>query len=319
MNETINFPNNYQYYIGQAIKKMKTGALQEACFNFEKAYELKQDEETNILYTTALYQLGNLKKAKEVADDKQKVYIEDEELASFYANILIETKHFLEADKIIQKNRKSKELAKREKWLVLEEHLEQERILQQAEQIKKEKKVFEEIKKIGTMSFEYQSSIVKKISKWTTSRYLNAAKQILIDENVNEIVKTSILEELVTRQVTETVNLTWFHEKKSLILSHLLSLENNSTVLAVKKKAEEQLGEQDPVLFQVLEQEIMLQFLFLYPYIEEVVTDPTKWVELHVQKLFNNSQENRTTEDSQTIVMRDWMDKLDQKVEHLMR
>lgn len=318
MNNTINFPNNYQYYIKQATQKMKTGAFQEACFNFEKAYELKQDKETNILYTTTLYQIGNFKKAKEIADDKRELYIKDEELALFYVSLLIETNHFLEADRIVQKKRKSKESAKREKWLVLENQLEQERILQQAEQVKKEKKVFEEMKNIGEMSFEHQSSIVKQISKWSTDRYLNAAKRILADENVNEIVKTSILEELIARQVTETVELTWFHKKKSLALSHLSRLENNSTVLAVKKKAEEQLGERDPVLFQVLEQEIMLHFIFLYPYIEEVVTDPAKWVELHMQKLFNNSQEDRMA-DQHAILMQSWMDKLEQKTEDLMR
>ena len=317
MNETINFPKNDQFYINRAVQKMKSGAQEEACLDFEKAYELKQDKETNILYATALYQVGNVKKAKEIADNKQMLYIENEELASFYVSLLIETKYFLEAERIIQQEKKSKDLDQKEKWLLLEDQLEKERILEHAEQIKKEKGMLAEIKDMGSMSFEHQSSIVKNISNWATNRYLNVTRKILMDENVNEMVKTSILEELVTRQVTETVDLNWFHEKKSLAMSHLSSLENNPTVIAAKNEAEEQLGEQDPVLFQILEQEMMLQFLFLYPYIEDVVTNPTKWVELHVQKLFNNSRVNEII-DPQSILMRSWIDKLNQEIEKLM-
>lgn len=318
MGEKINFPKNYETFFKKGIQQFQAGNLEEACLYFKSAYAIKKEPLVNTMYVSALYQLGDYLQAKEIADDIKEHYQKDENLYGFYTSLLIKNQLFVEAERIIQKHLLHQEnRAVNPVWETAQLELEKERNKVEKEKVARAQELVKNILAMGGKSFQYQSSLVKQMGDLEVGLYSLSAKSILGNPFVNEIIKSTVLEGLIQQNSHEKYELYWFKENRMVVPAHVTSIEENETVKQMLTLLRDQFEDTNPTLYQMLMQEINLQFLFLHPYIDEVVTDVTIWLDLCLKR-YGVSEAIDMKEESEYQVMSEWIERLGQKVENMI-
>lgn len=318
MGQQINFPKNYQAFLKKAMQQFQEGHLEEACQLFQTAYSIKKEPMVNTMYVSALYQLGDYQQAKEIADDNKELYQKDEDLYGFYTSLLIKNQLFVEAERIIQKHLLHQEQQEvNPVWETAQLELEKERYRVEKEKEIRAQELVKNIFAMGGKTFDYQSSLVKQMGELNGELYSLSAKSILSNPFVNEIVKSTVLEGLINQNRREEFDLFWFKEKRVVIPAQLTSIEANQTVKQLMTLLREQYEDVNPSLYQMLMQEINLQFLLLHPYIDEIITDVNTWLDLCLER-FDSSITTQIKEDSQRQLMSKWIERLGQEIENMI-
>ncbi|MEF9936310.1 tetratricopeptide repeat protein [Carnobacterium sp.] len=285
MGEKIIFPKNYEQYVKKAVAAFQLGRMEESLPYFKEAYQLKQEEKINTFYATALYQVGRYQEAKEVVEDQLAFYEKENQLYAFYVSILIRSHYFLQAEAIIKKQlmRKGND-SEKITWQSLLGFSKEE---QKNKQVSQEKKIADIGKRVLSMmdkSYQEQSDLMKEMDTIPFQSYLKLAKLLLQNPFVSGLIKATIIERLVNEQLDEAIEIIWFDQARIIRPKELTSIEENATVRQVQQLLEEKIGLNDPTLFASVSQEAQLHFIFLYPFIEEVITSPETWVELYRQQ-----------------------------------
>ncbi|MBM6613936.1 hydrolase [Desemzia sp. RIT804] len=319
MGERIDFPRNYELYLKKAVHTFQEGNVVEACQFFKEAYAIHQEPSVNAMYVSALYQLEDYEQAKEIADDKKKLYENDESLYNLYTTILIKNHLFIEAERIIQKKMAQQSLtaSTKEMWNATSHALEYEKNKQKQEKKKYNQELLKEILAMGDKSFEHQAALVKDMKELDKEWYALGARSILRNPFVNEIVKSTVLEILIGHQTDEEFELYWFSQRRFITPTKLTSLEDEKVVKYIIKVLKEQFEDENPSLYHALLQEMNLYFLLLHPYIEEVITDADEWLSISFKRydtLFSHKMEN----DKKSQKMEIWMNRLNTEIENMM-
>lgn len=319
LGEKIEFPKNYDYYLNQGKSLMERGETREAVDFIERAYTIKPDRETNLVLVTVLYQVGEYEKAKNMADKHLSFYQNDEQLYALYLSILIKNHDFLQAEKIIaaEKNKQNNQVSVT-LWQSLAQLLEDEK--ESLERFKKnqQRQVLKNVFSMSNQSLEEQSKTIKETEILPPHLFLQAAESILANPFVNGITKTSILQTLLSREIDTPFTLEWFNEKYTVIPKNLVPIQKSKAVQAIEGILKEQLENHNPVLYQIVSQEIYIHFMLLYPFIDEVITAPEEWVQLYIDR-YEESQQNRYQENDSkpTSTLAAWMLRLDETLEEL--
>ncbi|SDQ10825.1 tetratricopeptide repeat protein [Carnobacterium viridans] len=319
MGETVPFPKNYDWYKKEAMDYFLSGRMEEAIPFFEEAYRLEQDELLNTNYTTALYQVGEYQKAKEIADDKYSFYEQEESLALFYTAILIKCHLFLQAEQAIVFRKKKFPLTdtSEENWSAVQELLEEEQTKIELEKQKKIDYLLKESYSLGNKSFTEQSAIMKELEEIPIEPFLKAVKPLLSNPYVNGIIKATAIERLAIEKVAGEFDIYWMKEKKVVRPDLLTSIKNHAIVQEVLSLLSERVEQYDPTLYQAMVQEVSLHFFVLYPFIDDVITSPVEWVELY-QKRYDNSFVETTEPSLNSKRMEEWMQRIDQELMDLV-
>lgn len=315
MGETVPFPKNYEWYKKEAMGCFLSGRMEEAIPFFEEAYQLEQDELLNTNYTTALYQVGDYQKAKEIADDKYAFYEKEESLAIFYTAILIKCHLFLQAEQALLFRKKkyvSKDSAE-ENWIAVQEMLEEEQAKIELEKQKKIHQLIKESYSLGNKSFAEQSAIMKELEDIPLDPFIEAVGPILSNPFVNGIIKATAIERLAVEHVQGHFDIYWMKEKRTIQPTVLTSIEDHVIVQKVMSLLSERVEQNDPSLYQAMVQEASLHFFMLYPFIDEVITSPQKWVELY-QKRYDSFYQVNSELHADSQEMEEWMHKIDQEL-----
>lgn len=317
MGEKIDFPKNYDLYLKKAMSYFKIGNMEEAIPYFAKAYQLKKEDKINTFYTTALYQIGSYQEAKEIAEEKLTFYQTEEKLYAFYTSILIKAHYFEEATNIITKEQhkigKPKNL---EVWETLAKNCLEEVENKRLQEEKKHKLILKQSFSIGDKAYSEQAALMQELKLVPKDIYIQAAKIMLSNPFVNGLIKATLIEGLIAKECSEIIKITWFDEERQIIPTHLKPLEENQTVETVKKIIEEQVAIHNPSLFQLINEEVNLHVILLYPFIEEVITIPSIWVKLYQQK-YDMEKTIIIEESVEQKKMVEWMNRLNQQLSEL--
>src|SRR5690625_2898703 len=108
MGDAIEFPKNYDIYLIKAMSNLQQGNLKKAEEFVEKAYQLKKENASNILYTSILVEQGNYVQAKEIAEEFFHLYESTEGYQLFFLSILVNLQQFHQAESLIQRWEKQK-------------------------------------------------------------------------------------------------------------------------------------------------------------------------------------------------------------------
>lgn len=319
MGERIDFPGNYEVYLKKAVHKFQEGNVVEACHFFKEAYAIHQEASVNAMYVSALYQLEDYETAKEIADDKKNLYENDESLYSLYTTILIKNHLFVEAERIIQKKMaQQKPIAStKDIWIATKNLLEQEKNKQKQEKKKHNQELLKAVMAMGDKPFEYQATLVKEMQEMDKEWFMLGARSILRNPFINEIVKSTVLEILIDHRVEEEFELYWFSQRRFITPTQMTSLEEEKTVNYIIEVLKEKFEDDNPSLHQALLQEMNLYFLLLHPYIEEVITNPDKWLLLSLGR-YEIQFVNKGEEDKESQKMNVWMNRLNTEIENMM-
>lgn len=314
MGETVPFPKNYEWYKKEAMECFLSGRMEDSIPFFEEAYRLEQEELLNTNYTTALYQIGEYEKAKEIADDKYSFYESEESLALFYTAILIKCHLFLQAEQALLLRKKKYPLTDTSEanWTAVQSLLEEEQAKIELEKQQRIQYLLKEAYSLGDKSFAKQSAIMKELEEIPLELFVEAVRPILLNPYVNGIVKATAIERLAVEKVEGPFDIYWMKEKRSIQPFTLTSIKKHKIVQEVMFLLSERIEHTNPSLYQAMVQEVSLHFFMLYPFIEEIVTSPTEWVGLY-QKRYGESNQLEETE-YETNEMNRWMQKIEQEL-----
>lgn len=315
MGEKITFPKNYELYLKQAMKYFNSGKMREATEYFKSAYSLKQDRKLNTFYVTALYQIGEYTEAKKIAEDKIDFYKSEERLYTFYTSILIKCHYFIQADSIIKKKLKeTNNTQSQELWKTLELDSENEKKKVRQDEEKKNSAILKNALSMSNQPFEQQLHYMKDAEQLPMSLFIKAARSLLSNPYVNEIVKTSCLERLVLEKVEESFSFGWFGEQREVIPSGILPLKKMRVVQKVSEGLTE-IENDNPTLYQSVVQEASIHFILLYPYIDEVIVSPSIWIALYLKRYDPDFEESLFESSEEAQKMEDWMDRLNDQIQ----
>ncbi|MEG0268373.1 MAG: tetratricopeptide repeat protein [Carnobacterium sp.] len=315
MGEKIEFPKSYEAYINKGLEYFELGNMEEAATYFEVAYAIKQEPRINSFYATALYQNGDYKKAKTVADKEINYYNSEDNLTLFYVSILIKGHYFIQAEKII-KNKLTQTNDNDSKWHAQYESIEKEK----AEVLIANKKRYERIMKnvfsMGNQSFEEQARTFKDVTEMPIPQFVKAATSLLSNPFVNGVVKTTVIEYLIEKKIENTFVLEWFGEQRIIKPIDMLPVMEVKAVQEIELLLKETIENEDPVLFQAISQEANLHFMLLYPFIDEVIESPSQWIALYLER-YDQVHEVSTKKSASfdSITMEKWMHRVNEVIQ----
>lgn len=313
--EKIEFPKNYELYLKQAMEQFNAGNMQEAAYYFKDAYSIEQDKTINTFYVTALYQIGDYRKAKEIADTQFAFYQSEERLYAFYTSVLIKAHFFDQATLIIKKElAKMKNLDSIAVWQALSEMNANEKAEDKLRKAKRHQEILENAFSMGNQPFEKQAQTIKEIETLPLDLFIKAAKTLLANPFVNGIAKASVIEHLILHQIDEPFTIDWFTEQRTVVPINLTMLTRNKTVQNVEDLLKEEIENDDPVLYQAIHQEANLHFMLLHPFVDEVIASPSYWIDLYRER-YEPDYQAKAVDSTTHLLMKEWMEKLNVEIQ----
>lgn len=302
MGKKIEFPKNYERFLLKGTDLMNNGNAHDALECFEQAYERKKEKISNTLYATALHEVGEYQKAVEVAEEMLSIYVEDEYRHIFYTTLLIKAKKFLQAEATIKKQLENGgELTAQ--WEQLSHVLDAEKEAFNKEKKAHEQKLLKKLYAISDLSLEEQLMLMEDVQDLPHHLQVNGCKTVLQNPFASEIAKTAALHYLKDLDVSEPVGLLWFNEQREVRPSQLYTLEDHPILQEVRNVLERE-SEKDPSLFGLILQEAELHFMQMYPFVDDVITNPEHWVHLYFSQY--GGKEKVSTDEK----MESWFKKL---------
>ncbi len=278
MGEKIQFPKNYDRFIllGQEALDQENFSL--AAENFEKAYQFKQDFSLNFILVTALMELGQYQKARQLAEEQLDEYYKVSDLLIVYITLLIYTQDFIKAHEIVNDQIDHMLEPQVQRWVLMKEQIERA----EAHYVTTAKKKINEIlAKAGHLKdflLKDQLIYAGEIHLLPTEEFVLISKKIIKSCNMHSLIKASVLEELAKLKVKEAVDYCWIDQQVYQVFP--MELENITEPASYQQLAdfiEKKTMDDDPILYQALMTEIRLHFALLYPFADREVKDPKLW------------------------------------------
>lgn len=200
------------------------------------------------------------------------------------------------------------------KWLTFLEHLvktgEDHALNDRPATIRQELRQFYHL---GDLNPRQQEERLHDAFHLPLTTFLQGTQFVLRDPFVNPLVRADIIDILRKLRVKQEVTYAWLdgHEYQTRP-SHLQSVEENQNLQKVKAIVKQQLANDDPIYYQMTDQQLKLQALLLYPRIDQVITEPKEWADCLIDTINGNDYQGN----GQT---REWQEKLRDEITKLTR
>lgn len=277
-------------YMLKAVEHIHTGDAYEALNLLEKAYELKQDHTVNMLYTSTLVQTGKYEEALEIANDMPDFYKKEDKRCLLYVSILLKNHLFLQAEVIIQRKLKETYSPFYKEWKNAEKLLQYEREQEELVRRNEQKSLIKKLYALADLSLEGQLHTVEQAETLDIDTLRKVGTVIFGNPYVHTLSKSAFLQFLIKHKDTSTYQFEWFDEVRNLVPSELQLFDETTVVKETRRILEEKLT-QNPSMLEIVSPEVEFHLMKLYPFIEEVVTDPVKWIDLYL-KIYDESQQD---------------------------
>lgn len=281
----IDFPKNFQHYIITGLKEKVSGNFEKALDYYKKAFDFNESYTSFSHYFITLVEMELFEEAFDLAEQYPQWTQENETILTAYILTLIKIRDFLKAEALMMRHKQSEKLSK-DVTFFLENSLKEERHYSKKEQQKNEKEIIQRGYAIAEAPLIEQMQILKETDKLNFDDQIHTLEVIATNPMTSQLIRSSallLLSQYDVAQSTGKINFLWFEEKKSICLKEIHSLEENKTIQLLHEKLEERLGE-NPSLHQIISQELDIQILQLYPYIEDVITLPELWIDFYLNK-----------------------------------
>jgi hypothetical protein len=236
---------------------------------------------------------------------------ENETILTAYILTLIKVRDFLKVEALMMRHRKSEKLTE-EVEEFLNSTLKEERLYSEKEQRITQEDIVQKGYSIARFPLIEQLHILKETDKLSFDQQTQVLEVIASNPTVSQLIRSSALLLLSQYNVSESmekINFLWFDEKKSICLKRIEPIEKNQTVQSLHQILEERL-ENNPSLHEIVSQELDLQIIQLYPYIDEIITIPELWVEFYLSKFSNYSIDYSNYPAEVVIELEKWFEKL---------
>lgn len=153
---------------------------------------------------------------------------------------------------------------------------------------------------LGAFSADRQREVIKDAEMLPIKQYLAGSKMSLIDQDVNPVWRMQLLNNLMRLEVDKPVDFIWIdNTKHQIIPKEVADVEQTKAFKEIQREVNETIGQQDPIKAAQLQVIIKVDMQILFPYIDQVVIEPHKWVEVIMQKMFGDV--SKTTSDKDVL------------------
>lgn len=278
MTNKIPFPKNYERFIELGQEAAKQGELLEAVGYYEQAYAIRQDFPLNLVLVNMYLEINENEQALSLASEMKEHYFANLDYMELYIQILIQNHLFIQAHSIINERILMEKSGEMRKLISLKKKIRHVELMYQQFEVSKIKELKEELLHLKTHNYYEQLAIVKKAGQLPHDEFIVIGKQILLDGQVHNLVRSWILEELVSLHVKEEVEFLWRDNKKYTVIPAVVGTPLDCAAYQrILLFLEKELINDDPILLVDIMEEIRLHFALLYPLADEIIEDARLW------------------------------------------
>lgn len=142
-----------------------------------------------------------------------------------------------------------------------------------------------EFKYLGIHDFAMQYHSYQTGLQLPLREHLAVARHLLVDEDVSDLVRITILASFMSLKVPGEVEFLWLDEKLyKRTLSEMMPPLATETAFVIQDTLYTELEDDDPVTLAALEQNIILRVRAAFPFVEQVITDPVTWTKYQIAR-----------------------------------
>lgn len=265
------------------LKRIKELLLQQmwsqASSQLEQLYQESHQSDINHLLVEALYMDSQYQMAYEYAAEDLDSYLLTADLYKLVVNVHLKSRHLIKARQFAMS---TKHAEWRSTAINGIEEFEQATTKTLAKTYRENLRQFYHL---GDTSFVEQRRRFDQADQLPLPQYLIGAKFLLRDPFTHPLVRSSILQVIQSLGIEETVKVHWLDEQEYQIkCQSLVSLNQDPTFISGVVEIKKQVGQTDPLAYQMILQEFQLQAMLCYPLINKVVTDPKEWIKLLIDQ-----------------------------------
>ena len=316
LGDKIDFPFNNQMYLAKATACIENNDFEQALTYIEKIYATEKSYAINYFYASILYSLERYEEALEIADEYKSAYLKSEEYILVYTILLIKNHQFLEAEAVIQKKKNDPLLFHEQDWQNIQQELQHERESFQMALDLKRKETKNKLLQMDRFSLREQVQLIEEAYTLDLADLQEVAVQLLNHPYISGQLQRGYLEVLIKKGDENCYSFSWFNQIKEVCPKDL-KVFNELPILKEMDSILEDKLQKNPSLFQVIKTEIINDFLMIYPFIEETITDISYWVDLYIG-YFNTSSTidlKETPINSEQKQLKRWFDQLSQNAQ----
>ncbi|MEI5994970.1 hypothetical protein A5880_002558 [Enterococcus sp. 4G2_DIV0659] len=278
MTNKIPFPKNYERFIELGQESVKQENLNEAVAYFEQAYAIKQDFPLNLVLSNMYLDIGANEQALSLASEMKEQYLAYLDYLELYIQILIKNHKFIHAHSIINERILMEQSGEMKKLICLKKKIRHVELMYQQFEVSKIKELKEELHYLNEHTYYDQLAIAKKAGQLPQEEFIEISKPILLDEQVHNLVRSWVLEELARLHVKEEIAFLWRDNQKYSVIPAVVGPPLDSAAYQrILLFLEKELINDDPILLVDIMEEIRLHFALLYPRADEIIEDPRLW------------------------------------------
>lgn len=285
MGDITQFPNQYDRLIRMGKAALNQHHWQQACDHFEAAYQLEQTLSANLLWASALIEVGDTQTALAVVEEQQADYLQQTDLARFYLALLLNNHRFVTANQIwgaLRHATIAPQAIRTFKMMITASELEfqanhQEMIRKQAEGLYN----------LTAHPLSEQLAMLTQAEQLPRHVYVTSVTPVLMNPYTHAFVKATVIETLVQLNVEQSVTMQWFEQTKTFVPANTQLMGESKTFNAVLAALNAQLASEDPILLAQVIADVKMGFAYLYPFEGEIIDDSTEWAQAWLKQLLS--------------------------------
>lgn len=279
----IPFPKNYERFIALGQEALAAGSFRKAGDFLLQAYEIQPDFPLNFLLLTTFAELGEGETAYVLAQDYLDDYERVPDYLALYIRVLLQTKRFVEAQTLINRKILTSSKQDMKALVILKKEIRRAELLAQQFEHERIAQVKNELEILPERQAHEQLQLIKEAALLPQADFVEIAKELLQQPKLHSLAKSWLLEELQRLEITETIPISWQGKIRQVIPAELGSPGDSASYQRVLLYLEKELVNSDPILLLNIEEEVILHFAMLYPFADEIITNPTSWAKSYIE------------------------------------
>ncbi|WP_304057669.1 hypothetical protein [Levilactobacillus namurensis] len=166
---------------------------------------------------------------------------------------------------------------------------------------------------LGDAPLREQQQRLLRAHQLPLAKFLQGTRYLLVDPFLHPLLRATLLEELYRLRVDLTVQLHWLDDQVHTVATRdLIGVTQGKAAQAALAYLQEQIAQNNPGLAANVRQTLNLQLMLLYPFADEIITQPQAWVDWLAGRPLD-----QTVSETDCKVIADWQKRLTTHLEAL--
>ncbi|VDG30606.1 hypothetical protein [Lactobacillus sp. CBA3605] [Lactiplantibacillus mudanjiangensis] len=275
----------------QAQTAANAGHWSQAASLFETAYQTEQSFAINQQLVPALAKTQKYTAASTYAAEFEATYLTTATNFNLYLTILLASHQFIKAHIIVVAAQQAESSwASDAKQQVVTAEAQAEQSMAQTLTV-----TMRQFMHLADQPVAEQTARLAAAQHLTLTKYLTAAKFLLVDPFLSQLVRVEVLYTLRAVGIDTSVQFRWFDQTELTIVPITLpAIGQDATSQQLDQTLQSTIGQTDAGQYENLQAVLPLQLMYLYPQPEKIITDADVWIKLLIARQQGVTPQNLT-------------------------